>query len=85
MNENEELFSDDEEMKKADALAERRRRAKENLSFLGYRGGRVCACCVYFDSLCCECSVLAEYKELNFSVSEYGVCKKFERRKENDR
>lgn len=83
MNENENLFSEDEEMKKIDALKERRRRARENLSFLGYRDGRVCACCVFFDSSCCECSVLTKYNEPFLAVSEYGVCKSFKRRKEN--
>ena len=83
MNENENLFSEDEEMKKADELAEKRKRAMKNRAFVGYKDARVCAACKNFIWNKCECSVLAEYKELNFSVSEYGVCKKFERMKEN--
>lgn len=81
MNENEELFSEDEEMKKADALAAKREREMKNRAFVGYKDARVCAACKNFIWEKCECSVLAEYKELNFSVSEYGVCKKFEKEK----
>lgn len=81
MNEN--FFSDDEEMKKVDELAEQRKREMQNRAFVGYKAARVCAACKNFIWDKCECTVLAEYKELNFSVSEYGVCKKFERRKEN--
>jgi hypothetical protein len=79
MNEN--LFADEEEMKKADELAAKREREMKNRAFVGYKDARVCAACKYFIWERCECEVLAEYKELNFSVSEYGVCKKFEKEK----
>lgn len=84
MNENENLFSDDEEMKKADEQAEKRKREMHNRAFVGYKDARVCAACKNFIWETCECSVLAEYKELNFSVSEYGVCRKFERSLKKD-
>jgi len=81
MNENENLFPEDKEMKKADELAAKREREMKNRAFVGYKDARVCAACKYFIWERCECEVLAEYKELNFSVSEYGVCKKFEKEK----
>lgn len=84
MNENENLFTEDEEVKKADARAAKAKREKQNRAFVGYKEAKVCAACKYFIWSKCECTVLAAYKELNFSVSEYGVCKKFERRKENE-
>ena len=82
MNEN--LFADEEEMKKADELAAKREREMKNRAFVGYKDARVCAACKYFIWERCECEVLAEYKELNFSVSEYGVCKKFEKEKKDE-
>ena len=82
-DEKENLFEDDEDLKKIDEGIARRAREKKNRAFVGYRAGRVCACCKYFISAKCECVLLAEYSEPNFAVSEYGICKNFER-EEND-
>lgn len=84
MNENENLFSEDEEMKKADARAAKAKREKQNRAFVGYKEAKVCAACRYFIWERCECEVLAEYKERSFPVSEYGVCRKFEKEKKDE-